>query len=264
MSAAGLPEVADIRVVVSAGGVATVTLDRPERRNALTLAMWQGLAALFPALSAAPEVRAVVLTGAGADFTAGADISEFAAVRDDAAQALEYERWVDAGCEAIAGCDKPVIAACRGYALGGGAHVAMSCDFRFAAPEAQFGIPAARLSIVYGVGATRKLMALVGLAEAKRILFTGERFDGRAALASGFVERLAEDPLAEAVAFAEGLAANAPLTIAGAKYILNGLALGGFDDAEAARRIDEAAASADYREGRAAFAERRAPQFRGA
>lgn len=252
----------DMRVSV-ADGVAVVTLDRPARRNAMTLAMWQGLGRIFPAFSADPAVRAVVVCGAGGHFTAGADISEFGALRDDAGQAAAYERAVDSGCDAIAACAKPVIAACTGFTLGGGAHVAMSCDFRFAHPEAQFGIPAARLSIVYGVRGTAKLLALVGLAEAKRILFSAERFGADHALRTGFVDRVCDDPLAEATDFAAALSQNAPLTQAGAKFILNGLALGGFDAAQADRLIDGAAASDDYREGRAAFAEKRAPRFTG-
>lgn len=243
--------------------VATVTLNRPTQRNALTYAMWNGLDRVFSDLGADKDVRAVVLTGAGADFTAGADIAEFGKIRDDAGQARAYEVAVDRGCEAIARCPKPVIAACKGYTLGGGMHVAMSADFRVAPAGAQFGIPAARLSIVYGVQATRKLLSLVGLTEAKRILYGGDRFGAEHALRIGLIDRVCEDPLAEALSFARDLAAgSAPLTIGGAKYILNGHAIGGFDDATAARLIDEAATSDDYREGRTAFAEKRAPVFR--
>lgn len=245
-------------------GVATVTLNRPEQRNALTYKMWMGLDRVFGDLGRNPEVKAIVLTGAGSDFTAGADIAEFATIRDDADQASAYEVAVDSGCDAIVRCPKPVIAACKGYTLGGGAHVAMSADFRFATDGAQFGIPAARLSIVYGVQATRKLLALVGLAEAKRVLFGGNRFDAAHALRIGFIDRIAADPVETARAWARELAtASAPLTIAGAKYILNGHAIGGFDAAMAEQMINTAAASADYREGRTAFAEKRAPAFRG-
>ncbi|MDO5703942.1 MAG: enoyl-CoA hydratase-related protein [Paracoccus sp. (in: a-proteobacteria)] len=245
-------------------GVALVTLNRPAQRNALTYAMWNGLDEVFGDLGRDPSVKAVVLTGAGADFTAGADIAEFAVIRDDAGQARAYEVAVDLGCDAILRCPKAVIAACKGYTLGGGMHVAMSADFRFAPQDAQFGIPAARLSIVYGVQATRKLMALVGLTEAKRILYGGHRFGADHALDVGLIDRITADPLAEAMRFARDLATgSAPLTIGGAKYILNGSAIGGFDAGEAERLIDAAAASEDYREGRAAFADKRPPQFRG-
>lgn len=251
-------------LVTMTDGLAEVTLNRPGQRNAITLAMWNGLGDIFTGLSANRDVRAIILTGAGGDFTAGADIPEFATIRDDHIQAAAYEVAVDYGCGAIASCAKPVIAACRGYVLGGGAHVAMSADFRFAHHDAMFGIPAARLSIVYGVQATRKLLALVGLADAKRILFSAERFGAEEALRIGFVERLCEDPVAEARAFARSLTGNAPLSIAGAKYILNATALGTFDADAANALIDGAAASADYKEGRVAFAGKRQPLFQGA
>jgi enoyl-CoA hydratase/carnithine racemase len=251
-------------LVEQENGVAVVTLNRPEHRNALTYTMWNGLDRVFGELGRDRSVKAVVLTGAGSDFTAGADIAEFGTIRDDAEQARAYEVAVDLGCDAIAQCPKPVIAACKGYTLGGGMHVAMSADFRFAPKEAQFGIPAARLSIVYGVQATRKLLALVGLTEAKRILYAGDRFGSDRALKAGLIDRICDDPLAEAIAFARDLAtSSAPLTIGGAKYILNGHAIVPFDATEAERLIDQAAASHDYREGRAAFAEKRPPAFQG-
>lgn len=251
-------------LVEKTGPVAVVTLNRPAQRNALKYDMWMGLADIFGSLGKDPAVHAIILTGAGEDFSAGADIAEFATIRDDTAQSKAYEVAVDLGCDAIARCPKPVIAVCKGYTLGGGLHVAMSCDFRFAAPDAQFGIPAARLSIIYGVQGTRKLLSLVGATEAKKILYGGDRFDAGHAQKIGLVDTLSSDPLAEAQNRAGAIAVkSAPLTIAGAKYILNGLTLGGFDPAEADRLIDEASASHDYQEGRAAFAEKRTPDFRG-
>ncbi|WP_104017582.1 enoyl-CoA hydratase-related protein [Roseovarius nitratireducens] len=244
-------------------GIAIVTINRPKQRNSVTYAMWREFGDVFGALSADRSVRAILLTGAGTDFSAGADIAEFATVRDDLAKAKEYEVAVDFGCAGIAHAAKPVIAVNLGYTLGGGMHLAMSADFRFVHPEAQFGIPAARLSIVYGVQATRKLLALVGLTNAKRILFSGERFGAQEALEIGFADRLCDDPMAEAMAYTGTLTEVAPLSQGGAKYILNGLTLGTFDAAEADVLIDSAAASRDYAEGRAAFAEKRAPQFEG-
>lgn len=244
-------------------GIATVTINRPAHRNSITYAMWNAFAEIFDELSSDRSVRAVVLTGAGSDFSTGADIAEFATVRNDRDKARDYEVAVDRGSAAITDCSKPVIAVNKGYTLGGGAHLAMSADFRFAHTEAVFGIPAARLSIVYGVQATRKLLALVGLTNAKRVLYSADRFDAREARSMGFVDRVADDPMAEAIAFAKSLSANAPLTMSGAKYILNATAIGGFDPQLADRLIDAAAASRDYAEGRAAFAEKREPAFTG-
>lgn len=244
-------------------GVAIVSINRPERRNSVTLAMWSAFAEIFDALSADAEVRAVVLTGEGDDFSAGADIEEFAKVRENLEKAKAYEVEVDRGCAAIMRCRKPVVAVNNGYTLGGGAHLAMSADFRFAHTDAQFGIPAANLSIVYGAQATRKLLALVGLTEAKRILYAGERFGAERALRIGFIDDASEDPMVRALAQARAFGVKAPLSIGGAKFILNGAAHGAFDAEAADALIDAAAASDDYAEGRAAFTQKRPPMFRG-
>lgn len=244
-------------------GVAVVTLSRPACRNAVTYAMWRQLADLFCAFDGDPSVRAVILTGAGDDFSAGADISEFDMVRGGLADSKAYEVAVDAAGDAIYQVSKPTIAALRGYCLGGAAHLAMSCDFRVAESRAIFGIPAARLSIVYGISATRKLYSLVGATEAKRILFSAKRFDACKARDIGFIDEIAEDALAASHHRATELAENAPLTIAGAKFILNGCARGTLDDAAAGRLIDEASASHDYIEGRQAFKDKRSPRFLG-
>jgi len=268
--------------------IAVVTLNRPQQRNAMTYAMWRAIPGLMSALERNPEVGCIILTGSGADFCSGADIPEFEHARSDVEQATAYEVAVDACCDAIAGVSKPTIAVVNGYCLGGGAHLAMSCDFRYASAEAKFGIPAARLSIIYGVRGTQKLLSLVGLSQAKRILFGAERFDAREALRIGFVDHVpggekrsrawpgrlfgaaaaAEpvDAMPAARAFARQMAGNAPLSIAGAKYILNGVAkgTGALDLDHAEDLIARAAGSADYKEGRAAFAERRAPRFQGA
>jgi enoyl-CoA hydratase/carnithine racemase len=246
-------------------GVATVTLKREKRRNALTFALWKRLGATFEALDQRRDVRAIVLTGSGTSFCAGADISEFGETRANAAQALDYEHAYEGCCNAIAAVSKPTIAAINGFCMGGGCNVAMSCDFRFAVPEASFAIPAARLSIVYGIGGTRRLLNLVGITNAKRILFSAEKFDAARALQIGFVDEIAEGVFAHAYAFAQKLVGCAPLTISGAKTILNGLAggMGVLRQELVDQLLDEAAQSHDYREGRAAFAEKREPRFRG-
>jgi enoyl-CoA hydratase/carnithine racemase/carbon monoxide dehydrogenase subunit G len=267
--------------------IAVVTLNRPQNRNAMTYAMWRAMPGVMAALERNPEVGAIILTGAGGDFCSGADIPEFEKVRANVEQATAYEVAVDACCDAIALVSKPTIAVVNGYCLGGGAHLAMSCDFRYASAEAQFGIPAARLSIIYGVRGTQKLLSLVGLPQAKRILFSAERFDAVEASRIGFVDHVtggtpearswwdrifgaaqadSTDPMPAARAFARQMAGNAPLSIGGAKYILNGVVrgTGALDQDLAEELIARAAGSADYREGRAAFAEKRAPRFKGA
>jgi enoyl-CoA hydratase/carnithine racemase len=247
------------------GGVATVTLDRPERRNALTLAMWQGLADLFDGFRQDESLRGVILTGAGGTFSAGADIIEFAQTRASKEQGIAYEVAVDAAGDAIAGLGRPVAAVVRGHCYGGACNLAMACDFRFLAPDARMAIPAAKLSIVYGVKGTARLLALVGLAQAKRVFFSGQPFDAQEALRIGFAEWVVEDPLAAAQAYLDDLAKVAPLSIAGSKAILNDLAHAqtSFDADGAHEVIMRALNSQDYAEGRTAFAQKRPPRFEG-
>src|SRR5438876_9060428 len=171
-----------------ASSVAVVTLNRPARRNAVTIEVWRELARIFVGLGEDPEVRAIVLTGAEGHFCAGADISEFGASRKDAGDVTAYERDVDGCTEALMAVPKPTIAAVSGYCLGGGCALAMGCDFRMAHRSARFGIPAARLGTVYGVLDSRNLVNLVGLPRAKEILFGGRQFDAAEALAIGFVD----------------------------------------------------------------------------
>jgi enoyl-CoA hydratase/carnithine racemase/carbon monoxide dehydrogenase subunit G len=266
--------------------VAVITINRPKSRNAMTLAMWSAFPSILSALERNRDVRAVILTGSGEDFSAGADISEFEKVRANIEQATAYEVAVDACCDALFNFSKPTIAVLRGYCLGGAAHLAMSCDFRYAEEKAIFGIPAAKLSIIYGVRGTRKLLSLVGLTEAKKIMLGAQRFDAVRALQIGFIDHIAKarpasktglwerflgvrskavigDPMVSAREFAKLMAENAPLSMAGAKYQLNGMerGVGALDLNGAEILIAEAAGSEDYREGRQAFASKRKPNF---
>lgn len=247
------------------GQVAIVTLNRAPQRNAVTLAMWKELAAIFTGFNADAGTRGVILTGAGGNFSVGADVSEFGTVRSDAAQSKAYEVAVDAASEAIASARMPVIAVLAGYCLGGGCHLAMACDFRFADSDAAIGIPAAKLSIVYGVRSTQRLMSLVGLTDAKRVLYSADRYTAAEASRMGLVDEVSADPMADALQYAKRIAALAPLSIEGAKRILTGVAMGEgmLNVTEADAFIDLVSDSDDYKEGRRAFAEKRPPDFRG-
>jgi enoyl-CoA hydratase/carnithine racemase len=251
--------------VVRSGSTVEVILDRPDRHNAVTFAMWRGLAELFSGLAQEQEIRGVILTGAGDCFSSGADIPDFEHTRATTEQGIAYEEAVDAACDAIASVGRPVIAAIRGYCYGGACNLAMACDFRCVAPNARLAIPAAKLSIVYGVRGTLRLLALVGLAEAKRIFFSAKPFDAEHALRIGFADRIDAHPRAAAAEWLDEVASLAPLSIAGAKTILNMAAMPerAFDHEAAERAILRALISADYAEGRAAFAAKRPPQFRG-
>jgi enoyl-CoA hydratase/carnithine racemase len=258
--------VPDLLVRTGPDSIAVVTLNRPARRNAVSLAMWRELQLIFRRLSDARDVRLVILTGAGGHFCAGADISEFAAVRGDAAAGRAYEEAVDNCYEVLSGLSKPTVAAISGACVGGGCALAMACDFRIADGTARFGIPAARLGVVYSVRECRMLLSLVGLAGAKRILFGGEIVGVAEAMRLGLVDGMAEgDVVRAAVDFAGPMRENAPLSIAGAKLILNALAR---DDVEAKAEaiealIDRALESEDAKEGARAFMEKRRPAFTG-
>jgi enoyl-CoA hydratase/carnithine racemase len=245
---------------IRSGNVATVTINRPSVRNAMKLAMWNDMAATFRKLGQDRDVRAIILTGAGGHFSVGADVAEFGAVRSDAASSKAYEVAVDACSDAIAGAPQPVIAVLSGYCLGGGCHLSMACDFRFAGPTAELGIPAANLSIIYGVRSTKRLLSLVGITNAKRMLYTAERINARSALHIGLVDRVSDDPGGDAESLAAQIAAKAPLSVAGAKHILNAAAMT-VADPQAELLIDQASDSTDYREARRAFAEKRQPKF---
>lgn len=246
-------------------GLAVLSIERADKRNALTLAMWQAIGALMAELDARNDVRVIAITGSGASFCAGADISEFATVRSNPQQVTIYEDAVDGCCDAIENVSKPTIAAINGFCMGGAVNLAMACDFRYAVPDAQLSIPAARLSIVYGLKGTRRLFELVGLSSAKHILFSGVRLGAVEAFRIGLVDEVANDVMAHTGSVAAVLADNAPLSISGAKAILNGLASADPELTPAAVQtlVDRAAESEDYAEGRRAFGEKRRPLFRG-
>ena len=231
----------------------------------MTLEMWREIPRVFEKLGKQADLRAIVLRGAGGNFCAGADITEFGDVRDTPGQVRDYDEAVDRACDAITGAAKPVIAAIDGFCVGGGCGLALACDFRFAAPSATIFIPASRLGIVYGLRETQNLLALVGLANAKRMLFAAERLDGMTAKTFGFLDEVAAEPLKAARDFAGLLAARAPLSIAGTKTLLTGLVRGEWlgDEAGALALIEKASQSQDYKEARAAFAEKREPVFKG-
>ncbi|OEU99506.1 enoyl-CoA hydratase [Streptomyces qinglanensis] len=253
-------------------GVATVTLDRPAKRNAMTPAMWRGLAGLLAELAADPDVRVLVLTGAQRTFCAGADIGT---LRDAAragdpgtgqpesegsgGAARAQQTLAVAAEEALAAFPKPTVAAVHGHCVGGGCQLAAACDLRFAAHDALFGITPAKLGIVYPASSTERLVRLVGPATAKFLLYSGELIDAERALRTGLVDEVHRgEELDERVAeFARTLTARSALTQAAAKDFADGRT----GPERVGHWQREAAASGDAAEGVAAFLARRAPRF---
>ncbi|NGN62441.1 enoyl-CoA hydratase/isomerase family protein [Streptomyces sp. A7024] len=236
------------------GAVATLVIDHPAKRNAMTADMWRELPVLLDRLAADRAVRAVVLTGAGETFCAGADISS---LRE---QGGSTQGLAVAAEEALATFPKPTLAAVRGHCVGGGCQLAAACDLRFAADGASFGITPAKLGIVYGPDSTQRLVRLVGPATAKYLLFSGELIDSARALRTGLVDEVLPSgaELDKRVAeFTAVLATRSQLTQAAAKEYAAGPA--------AADRIAhweaEARGSGETVEGVAAFLERREPRF---
>ena len=248
------------------GPIGYVVLDNPARRNAISAAMWRAFPAVLNELDVDPRVRCIVLRGAGeVAFAAGADISEFEKNRANDDGVRSYEAATAAAHYALESTLKPVIAQIRGFCIGGGLAIALSCDLRYCADDSQFAIPAARLGLGYGIHGHRRLVATVGHARAREIMFSARRYDAQSAYELGLVNRVV--PVAELEAYvralATELAANAPLTQAASKAAINAAIAQQGDFAQCEALIARCMQSADYREGRTAFMEKRRPKFEG-
>jgi enoyl-CoA hydratase/carnithine racemase len=248
------------------GNLATLTLNRPAAHNAIDRQMAADLAASLSALAADTDLRALIVTGAGdRAFSAGADLKERLALSPEERSA--HTAAIAAAADALAALPVPTIAAIHGYALAGGAELALACDLRVAATDALFGFPEVKIGIFPGAGGVARLPRLVGAGAARDLLYTGRQFPAEDAFRLGLVDRLVPDADvgATALALAREIVANAPLAVRALKRALRESA--GLPEAPAreavARHRAPLDATADYAEGLRAFAERRPPQFRG-
>jgi enoyl-CoA hydratase/carnithine racemase len=246
------------------GHVATITLSNPQRFNAMSLAMWNGLADTLQTLAANPDVRVVVLRGDGdRAFVSGADISEFGEQRNTDAGVVSYEVAVARALDALTRFARPVIAAISGICYGGGLGLALACDIRYAAPGSKFRMPAARLGLGYTLEGVQRMAAILGAARTAEMFYTARVIDAAQAAQFGLLNEIHDDVFAHAAQVARDIATNAPMTIAAGKLALNAVLCGVDDTAEQAveAAVKACFASEDYVEGRKAFAEKRVPVF---
>lgn len=250
------------------GPIGRIVVANPARRNAVSLDMWTAIPGAVAALEAHPDVRVIVVRGDGdLAFVSGADISEFATVRRDAASARAYEAANADAFSALRHAAKPTIAMIRGFCLGGGMGLAVACDLRVASADAIFGIPAARLGVGYPPDCMADVVAAVGPQRAKEMFFTARRIDAREARDIGLLTAVHPIEAMENETFdlAMAIARNAPLTIRAAKAAIDAVVAGslGRDRERLATLTDACFASADFAEGRTAFLEKREARFHG-
>ena len=245
-------------------GIAELLLDRPAKRNSINRAMWRGIPAVLRQIEGEPDVRVVLVRGAGGNFAAGADIAEFDTVFADAASTTGYLDDMVAATAAIAALPMPIVAMIEGLCIGAGVAVALACDMRCAADNARFAITPAKLGLVYSLTDTARLVAAVGPSRARDLLFTGRTIDAGAAYDMGLVDEVVggEGFEGEVRARAEALLAMSGRSIAAAKQILGLLEAGQVaEDARSRQIFADAPRSIDFVEGHTAFKARRPPRF---
>lgn len=245
--------------------IAEMVIDNPSKHNAMSLGMWTQLADTLDTLAPRQDVRVVVLRGAGAKaFVSGADISEFEAQRSSADGVAAYDAAVERAQSALANFVRPVIAAIHGICYGGGMGLALACDLRLASHTARFRMPAARLGLGYAYPGVKRMVDLLGPTRAGELIYTARVCNAQEALQLGLVGALHDDVVAAARALAAEIAANAPLTVTAAKRAIQAaLEPTPAAVAQVAQDVRACFGSADYLEGRTAFAEKRPPRFVG-
>lgn len=246
------------------GAVARLLIDRADKRNAFTQAMWDAFPALLADAMADPAIRVVILQSAAPGiFCAGADIAEFSVGALDAEWRAMNQAAIRKAQFELARAPKPAIALIDGDCVGGGCGLAIACDIRVASPRARFGITPAKLGLVYSLHDTKLLVDLIGPAQAKRILFTGQLLAAAEAQRIGLVEIVSEDVEGEGAALAATIAANSSYAARGIKKVVRQILDGQVDDDAATRQLfADAFTGEDFAEGVAAFLEKRKAQFK--
>ena len=239
------------------GAVATVILNRPDKRNAVTYAMWSSLAARIGELATDPQVKVLIVRGEGDHFCAGADISELTN-----GPGGEYARANWAAEEALANFPGPTIAEIRGNCIGGGVSIATACDIRFAAPGSTFGITPAKLGIVYPTNALERTVRLIGPSATKHLMFSGDLIDAERALRIGLIDEIAGDPSARVREYVSVLLERSHLTQVATKAMVHEVIVDGRVKPATTLKWESAMdQSGEVREGVAAFLGKRAPRW---
>ncbi|MGE0223658.1 MAG: enoyl-CoA hydratase [Acetobacteraceae bacterium] len=265
--AATIPLRTDNMLAEIDGAIGWMVFNKPSRRNAVSLDMWEAIPDILDRFEADPAVRVIVLRGAGdVAFVSGADISQFEKARSGPEMNAHYERVLEAATGRLIACPKPTIAMIGGWCIGGGMAIAACCDLRIATEESRFGIPAARLGVGYAAAGVKRLMDLVGPAFTKEIFLTGRHFTAAEAVAMGLLNRVVTGAELESYTreYCSLIAENAPLTMHALKHTVGELLRGDDADLESCEHLVAACfESEDFIEGRRAFMEKRRPVFRG-
>ena len=255
----------DHLLVERQGAVATVVLNKPQSHNAISIVMYRDLPGIMADLDADPDVKVIVLRGAGEkSFASGADISEFEQERSDAAKARNYNKFVAAAEQAIEGVTKPTIAMIHGYCIGGGAGFAMACDMRFADDRAKFAVTPAKLGLVYSLESSKRLVDLAGPSRAKWILMSGQQIKADRALQLGIFDEVYSPEELETATyeFAELITTRAQYSVRSAKTMVKKVIEGQVRDDEVTLEIRNSSFDTeDFAEGVRSFLEKRPPRF---
>lgn len=250
------------------GPVGRIVFNKPAKHNATSSDMWEAIPVILDDFENDPAIRVVVVTGAGDKaFVSGADISEFETARNTPEQVKRYDEIGELANTRLTKCSKPTIARIRGYCVGGGLAVSLTCDLRIASENSKFAVPAAKLGLGYRAAGIKTLMNVVGPAYAKEIFYTGRMFDAQEAMHMGLLNRVVPDAELDSYIdnYCKLIGQNAPLTMHAAKRTIEELTRldGKPDFGRTSALVKECFESSDYTEGRRAFMEKRKPVFKG-
>jgi enoyl-CoA hydratase/carnithine racemase len=249
--------------LVHSGEYAEITIDAPARRNALNLSMWSALPVLIRTVDADSAAKALIIHGGDVGhFAAGVDISEFSEIYATEETSRQTTQIISEALSAVERCSKPVIAAIDGSCFGAGISLALACDIRIASQSARFGLPPAKLGIVYPPDDLKRLLATIGPAAAKRMLFTARQFSAGEALDLGLIDELADadTALGQTKALVSEISANSTWSVRAIKAMTRDIQSGVADEQLMAWMV-EGATGPDFREGYGAFLEKRKPDF---